>query len=201
MSRESLKASPTVTRMPNDCVKREKASIVIAARKEMKKLFLSTWGMALVSRPQHAVDIWKQIEREFPFFPTLHRIFAFRPNITLIVVTTALGPQGQKTVWYQPPDDNSNIDPNLLKESLPAAPLTPGRERSFANDASGCENADAWGLEPASQPANIIKLMTPGSQRDCPVMLWKMHAKPLQSFRRKCSLADTLLEIQRYFLF
>jgi len=43
-----------------------------------------------VETPPHAVNIWKQIEQEFLFFPTLHRIFASRPNVTPIVITTAL---------------------------------------------------------------------------------------------------------------
>ncbi|KAF8811399.1 hypothetical protein BYT27DRAFT_7278312, partial [Phlegmacium glaucopus] len=50
----------------------------------------------------------EEIEKEFPFFPTLHRIWASHPNVTPIVITTALGPQGSKTVWYQPPDENRN---------------------------------------------------------------------------------------------
>ena len=95
----------------------------------------------------------EQIEQEFPFFPTLHHIFASRPNVTPIVITTALRPQGQKTVWYQPPDNNStdnnsNIDPELLKESVPSAAghPTPQQEWSFGHDASGFVNADAPGV-------------------------------------------------------
>jgi len=66
-------------------------------------------------------------------------------------------------VWYQPPnDDNSNIDPELLKESVhaPADHPTPQRERSFGNDAAGAVNANAQGPGLASQGS-----MTPGPQR------------------------------------
>ena len=38
----------------------------------------------------------EQIEKDFKFFPRLHKIFAAHPNITPIVVTTPLGPQGRK---------------------------------------------------------------------------------------------------------
>ncbi|KAF8814097.1 hypothetical protein BYT27DRAFT_7250358 [Phlegmacium glaucopus] len=68
-----------------------------------------------VETPPHAVNIWKEIEKEFPFFPTLHRIWASHPNVTPIVITTALGPQGSKTVWYQPPDENRNTAINRWK--------------------------------------------------------------------------------------
>jgi hypothetical protein len=77
---------------------------------------------------------------------------ASRPNITPIVITTALGPQGPKTVWYQPPDNNSNIDPQLLRlnEPVTVAPPTPQQERSFGNDAGGS--------------VNTKKMRTPGPQ-------------------------------------
>ncbi|EDQ99169.1 uncharacterized protein LACBIDRAFT_335284 [Laccaria bicolor S238N-H82] len=65
--------------------------------------------------------IMEEIKVDFPFFPTLHCIWASCP----IVITTALGPQDSKTVWYQPPDDNnsctndnSNIDPQLLNDTV-----------------------------------------------------------------------------------
>ncbi len=53
----------------------------------------------------------EQIELDFKFFPRLHRIFASRPNVTPIVITTALGPHGRKTVWVQPPDDETTTVP------------------------------------------------------------------------------------------
>jgi hypothetical protein len=147
-----------------------------------------------------------QIEQEFPFFPALHRIFASRPNVMPIVITTALGPQGQKTVWYQPPNDNfvdnSNIDPELLKESIPSAARheAPQRERFFGNDAGGFANANALGPESAFQ-AEILN--TPGPQRGPKPSTLSRDAienarKSIAKLPQKCSLADTLMEIQRY---
>ena len=128
-----------------------------------------------VKTPPYAVNIWsaslffvhliiywfhtEQIEQEFPFFPTLHCIFASHPNVTPIIITTALGPQGHKMVWYQAPDDNSNIDLELLKESAPSAAghPTPQWEWFFDNNTSGFVNADVPGPELASQAVNIEK--------------------------------------------
>src|SRR5882762_6598799 len=47
----------------------------------------------------------EQIERQFPFFPRLHAIMASRPNVTPIAVTTGVGPNGCKTVYYQDPNE------------------------------------------------------------------------------------------------
>jgi hypothetical protein len=169
-----------------------------------------------VETPPHAVNIWSawlfiyltirltkfldQIEEEFPFFPTLHRILASRPNITPIVITTALGPQGPKTVWYQPPDnngntdDNRNIDPQLLNEpaTVQVAPPTPQRERSFGNDVGGLVNAK--------------KMRTPGPQHGPKPSSASREAienayKTISKLPQKRSLADTLMEIQRYIIY
>ncbi|KAF8953368.1 hypothetical protein BDZ97DRAFT_1929729 [Flammula alnicola] len=147
----------------------------------------------------------KQIEKEFVFFPMLHCIFASCPNVTPIIVTTALGLQGQKTVWYQPPDDNGNIDPKLLKESvtLTAGHLTPQREWSFGNDAAAIVNANVQGPKPASQGMeNIDKSKTPGPQRGLKPSsashdAFENSRKVVTKLPQKRSLADTLMEIQR----
>jgi hypothetical protein len=152
-------------------------------------------------------DFPEQIEEEFPFFPTLHRILASRPNVTPIVITTALGLQGSKTVWYQPPDrntvtdDNSNIDPQLLNEpTTTVAPPTPQRERSFGNDAGGLVNANPQG-------PNAMKTRTPGPQRGpkpssvSREAIENSSSKAVSKLPQKRSLADTLMEIQRCIFF
>ena len=145
------------------------------------------------------IDFQEQIEEEFPFFPALHRILASCPNVTPIIITTALGPQGSKTVWYQPPDnnsntdDNSNIDPQLLNEPVATVePLTPQQERSFGDDAGALVNA--------------MKTRTPGSQRGPKPSSISRNAienarKAVSKLPQKRSLADTLMEIQRYVIF
>lgn len=66
----------------------------------------------------------EQIEDEFPFFPRLHAILAARPNVNPIAITTGVGPQGRKTVYYQAPDsyeglpaDQSTTDNENIAES------------------------------------------------------------------------------------
>jgi len=67
-------------------------------------------------------------------------------------------------------------------------------------------NADAPGPEPASQAVNIEKSNTPGSQRGPKPSMASRDAienarKAISKLPQKRSLADTLMEIQRYFLF
>jgi len=71
-----------------------------------------------------------KITKDFPFFPELHRLFSTRPNITPIAVTTAIGPDGPRTIHYQAPDNAGGalarpepvIDPELLALEAPVPP-------------------------------------------------------------------------------
>ncbi|KIK00664.1 hypothetical protein K443DRAFT_132596 [Laccaria amethystina LaAM-08-1] len=100
----------------------------------------------------------EEIEEDFPFFPTLHCIWASHPNVTPIVITTALGPQGSKTVWYQPPnnnnsaDDNSNIDPWLLNE--PVATVAPHENLAVQK----AQNRSRINLELCKQIIDEVKI-------------------------------------------
>ncbi|EDR10153.1 uncharacterized protein LACBIDRAFT_318208 [Laccaria bicolor S238N-H82] len=71
--------------------------------------------------PVDALNLWQQIEKDFKFFPRLHKIFATCPNVTPIVVTTVLGPQGRKTVWFQPPNDTAD---STAGSAVDLAPLS-----------------------------------------------------------------------------
>ncbi|KAF8152473.1 hypothetical protein B0H34DRAFT_663721 [Crassisporium funariophilum] len=142
-----------------------------------------------VETPLHAVNIWKEIEKEFPFFPTLHCIYAYRPNVTPIVITTALGPQGSRTVWYQPPDNNSNIDPRLLNKGPREVAQTPQQERSFGNDADIAVKQNVPGPTPGPQRGPKPS----SAARDA----MENACQTVSKVPQKRSLADTLMEIQR----
>ncbi|KAF8233218.1 hypothetical protein L208DRAFT_1377384 [Tricholoma matsutake] len=124
----------------------------------------------------------------------------------------ALGPQGSKMVWYQPPNnnshtyDNSNIDPQLLNEPVTTAthPI-PQQEWSFGNDAGGLVNANPRGPNLAPQFANAMERNPPGNTPgpQCgPKPSSASHeaienaSKAVSKLPQKCSLADTLMEIQ-----
>ncbi|KAG1902386.1 uncharacterized protein F5891DRAFT_978702 [Suillus fuscotomentosus] len=57
-----------------------------------------------------------EIVEQFQFFPVLHRILSSRPNVTPIAITTGVGPQGRKTMHYQPPSDDEG--PEFVPEQL-----------------------------------------------------------------------------------
>ncbi|KAJ7151178.1 hypothetical protein C8R46DRAFT_914372, partial [Mycena filopes] len=58
-----------------------------------------------------AANIWQEIEKDFVFFTRLHKIFATRPNVTPIAISTGLGPGGPTTLFYQPPDELPKLTP------------------------------------------------------------------------------------------
>ncbi|KAG1728874.1 uncharacterized protein EDB91DRAFT_1060292 [Suillus paluster] len=60
--------------------------------------------------------IWDEIVEQFKFFPVLHQILSSCPNVTLIAITTGVGPHGRKTVHYQPPSDDEG--PELASENF-----------------------------------------------------------------------------------
>jgi hypothetical protein len=144
----------------------------------------------------------EEIERVFPFFPCLHRIFATCPNVIPICVTTALGLTGRSTVWYQPPTQSQPqtvgddvIDPELRALSARPAPTQPAC--AFGMDVTVGLNTTM--VQPAhSQPSTD---MTPVTPRPPKPSLYAHEAieKPHASISKvptKRMLADTLMDIQ-----
>ncbi|KAJ6447637.1 hypothetical protein DFH09DRAFT_1386296, partial [Mycena vulgaris] len=76
--------------------------------------------------PVAAVNLWEQLNQEFPYFSELHKFLSTRPNVVPPLITTGIGPQGRKIVHNQtlvPTSqrfDESVIDPVLL--NLTATP-------------------------------------------------------------------------------
>lgn len=126
-----------------------------------------------------------EIEADCPFFPFLHRIFASRPNVTPIVLTTGVGPHGTKTVWHQPPPVLPSEDqPPSLSVSLPSP------ERAFGDDSTAALNVQPPVTPPrAPKPSSMAHESVAKSQ------------KPISKLPQKRSLGDTLLEIQKYVSF
>ena len=109
-------------------------------------------------------DKLDKITKDFPFFPELHRLFSTRPNITPIAVTTAIGPDGPRTIHYQAPDNVGGgprpepvIDPQLLALE---APVPPQLETQPAQPILG--NSNHINLPPTAQRAeNAMGHKTP----------------------------------------
>ncbi|KAF8812875.1 hypothetical protein BYT27DRAFT_7251461 [Phlegmacium glaucopus] len=177
------------------------------------------------STPGDAVNLWctyflgslifnlmslliEQIEKDFKFFPRLHRIFASCPKVTPIVITTALGPQGQKTVWYQSPDDaptshatNTVVPTNGPPPSTPAH-STPAcsPSRTFGTDVTQAVINETPDLL-LSTPATLV-LPLDSSARHAPKSsgvsreaIEKVHSY-IEMVPQKQTLLDTLIELQ-----
>ena len=147
----------------------------------------------------------EQIEKDFKFFPHLHKIFAARPNVTPIIVTTALGPQGRKTVWFQPPDEAADATAGSAVQL--ASPSTPAHSPShtFGTDVTQATvNINRTPAVPAVTPQN--------TDTRPPVSAGKRGPKSsgisqeainkarlnIEKVPQKRTLLDTLLEMQEY---
>lgn len=80
------------------------------------------------STPLFAQNLWQQICGEWPFFPRFHQHLGSRPNVSPVVITTAIGPAGQETVWMQPcrsaPQPASASNTPNASAPTPPAPVT-----------------------------------------------------------------------------
>ncbi|KAF8148472.1 hypothetical protein B0H34DRAFT_737190 [Crassisporium funariophilum] len=65
-----------------------------------------------------ARNLWDQINKEFPFFPALHRLLCTRPNFNPPAVTTGVGAQGQTTVHYQAPATTQRAPTPVIDPAL-----------------------------------------------------------------------------------
>ena len=138
----------------------------------------------------------EQIEKAFPFFPRLHYIFATCPNVNPICTTTALGPQGRSTTWYQPPVQHITddmIDPELLRQHTP----TPTTAHDTIGDAPAVDiPAGDCDLAPKmlTTPARHRPLKSSSFSHD---VLQRARAS-ISSIPKKRTVVDTLIDLQRY---
>jgi hypothetical protein len=141
----------------------------------------------------------EKIQQEFKFFLRLHRIFAARPNVTPIVVTTALGPNGRRTVWYQPPDDEpaetaDASQPTATATPSSTGPLTPARV--FGADIThNVGNTNV--AEPTTPATSGTGKKQPKASSISNDALEKACAN-IVKVPQKRTLLDTLVEIQQY---
>lgn len=76
----------------------------------------------------------EQITVEWPPFPRLHAILVTRPNVLPPAVMTGVGPQGHKTIHYQPLEgfsaDSLQGTPSPTAPSMSALPAPPTSQPS-----------------------------------------------------------------------
>ncbi|KAJ6506945.1 hypothetical protein C8R45DRAFT_1069843 [Mycena sanguinolenta] len=72
-----------------------------------------------------ARNIWEKLEKQFKFFPALHKFLAARSNIVPPMVATGVGPKGRTVIHLQPPTETQNtINDDCIDPAL-RAPQTP----------------------------------------------------------------------------
>ncbi|GLB43954.1 hypothetical protein LshimejAT787_1501380 [Lyophyllum shimeji] len=132
--------------------------------------------------PFQAKNLWNQIEREFPYFPCLHKIFSVRPNTIPIAVTTDMGPAGRQTVHFQPPDDDIDEEDRVIDSSLRAMSFVPIATESdpashepanaepvtHTPDATVATTARVFGTDITAGAVNSAKVQTPKTPKGGP---------------------------------
>ncbi|KAG2122243.1 hypothetical protein DEU56DRAFT_746050, partial [Suillus clintonianus] len=152
---------------------------------------------------EEAKNLWEEIKNDFPFFADLHQIFAARPNVTPIAVTTGVGPHGKKTFHMQPPsddEDNTTFTASqvsqirTLQDALNhanTAPRAASPSFEFVNDK---ENTPFFHAMMSSQTPIRTKAPKPSSMSQDSITKVKGR---IQKITPKRSIEDTLFEIQR----
>ncbi|KAG2090285.1 hypothetical protein BD769DRAFT_1679708 [Suillus cothurnatus] len=137
-----------------------------------------------------AKHLWGAITAKWPFFPNCHRIWATRPNINPLAVTTGVGPHSRCVTIMQPPDDGlQNIDPVLLAESdaacssATAVPETLKSQAAFATDMSNTLKVPAQ---------KVCHAKTPSISESA---LEKARAS-IKKLPQKHSFEDSILDLQ-----
>ena len=100
-------------------------------------------------------DALDEILDQFPYFECLHHLYASRPNVVPICITTGVTQRGPHTIWHQSPD-NTNIDPALL---APPAPPTP--PCTFSSNISNMPATPNTGTHVPSTPTPSALSRTP----------------------------------------
>ncbi|KAF7984965.1 hypothetical protein HWV62_9911 [Athelia sp. TMB] len=156
--------------------------------------------------PDHAKNLWANIESDFPFFPQLHAIIGSRPNHIPPAVTTGVGPNGRRTVHYQAPDDDDDSTNDTEPSGVFAS--TDGQYRTLL-DAIAAERAQrdsASGGEPTDTPSrNQENEAPPSTPASRPVskrtsISEEAIAKVKGSIRKvaaKPTIEETLFRIQK----
>jgi hypothetical protein len=115
-------------------------------------------------------------------------------------VTTALGPHGQKTVWYQSPDDDddagtisdSQIDPQLLiiSQTSQAAAQPSSPPRAFGTNITAAARND-YNFEPNHTPPTTRAPKPSSVSREA---IEKARLS-IQKVKPKRSLLETMVEL------
>lgn len=132
----------------------------------------------------------EKINQEFPYFSELHKLFGTRGNVVPVAVTTGVGPNGAQTIYYQPPDERSDIrpepviDPALLAWEPSPEPPTPTQVPRTPANVRPMPGADSKN--------------TRGPKASTTSRLAHEKAAAIRIVPQKRSVAESLLDISRY---
>ncbi|KAJ6779215.1 hypothetical protein DFH09DRAFT_1369675 [Mycena vulgaris] len=152
-----------------------------------------------------AKNLWDKITKEFPFFPTFHRLYSTRPNVNPPVIITGVGPGGRKMVHLQPPSKPKAqgfpehlIDPSLVSR----AATPPANTRAFGPDWPELDQTPIKQSPPRRSPLKDIRDTTNVQRKAAKVKAEPNLSAAIQKARssirklpKKRTLEDTLVSL------
>jgi hypothetical protein len=152
-----------------------------------------------ILQPNMLVISTEEIVAAWPYFPRFHVLYASRPNVNPITITTGIGPTGPQTQWLQRPDDF--IDPALREAEPPSTPSPLTASRSFGSDQTNIYDlvTPSPHPPPASQPpaSSVTRLPKPSTAHRHAIDQMKAT---IQVVPKKRTVIDVLVDASRYAL-
>jgi hypothetical protein len=152
-----------------------------------------------ILQPNMLVISTEEIVAAWPYFPRFHVLYASRPNVNPITISTGICPTGPQTQWLQRPDDF--IDPALREAEPPSTPSPLTASRSFGSDQTNIYDlvTPSPHPPPASQPpaSSATRLPKPSTAHRHAIDQMKAT---IQVVPKKHTVIDVLVDASRYAL-
>jgi hypothetical protein len=152
-----------------------------------------------ILQPYMLVISTEEIIAAWQYFPRFHALYASRPNVNPITITTGIGPTGPQTQWLQRPDDF--IDPALHEAEPPSTPVPLTASRSFGSDHTNIYEpvTPSPHPPPASQPPASSATCLPKPSTAYRHAIDQLKAT-VQVVPKKRTVIDVLVDASRYAL-
>uniref|UniRef100_A0A0W0FSZ1 Uncharacterized protein n=1 Tax=Moniliophthora roreri TaxID=221103 RepID=A0A0W0FSZ1_MONRR len=162
--------------------------------------------------PPEAENIWKEIVKDFKFFPHLHHILSTRANITPPAVTTGITPYGRQTILLQQPDNtipDELIDPVLHNQPPPApegqtspsallaTPVEWTPSAGSLSSASEMATPPPQSMLSASQMAALASISRLPKKRELDELLGDIYQQHVSTSQQQATTAEKVAETDK----
>ncbi|RXW14813.1 hypothetical protein EST38_g11039 [Candolleomyces aberdarensis] len=141
-----------------------------------------------------ACNLWEEINQRFPFFATMHRFLASRPNAVPPAITTGVGPDGRRILHLQASQNTAST--HSAPPPIPDHLIDPALRNTVASQAIPVVNSGSVDTNKENAPPAVAEPLKRGpkpSTFDAAKHVQNAK-KNLKAIPKKRSLEDVLLE-------